>query len=251
MRQRYFLLLALFIVALPLRAPGTSIVARVTNSEIVVAADSKITRSSFMMPSETFCKIRKVGNHYVAVAGLVSDSGNGYALVDSIRASWNPAKTFWDNTRAVERDLGLTLHFELERLRRADPKTFDLQRRDQDAVQLLFFGFEERNPVVKFVRFVPVKNKVTPFWVSSDQSTCPGSGCPMGTGTFVLGLRSAIDSYLADHPKHWQGDTAARAAYLVQLEFDATEGVVGPPIDILRVDIKGGHWIQRKPQCTD
>ena len=73
--------------------------------------------------------------------------------------------------------------------------------------------------------------------IETTRLRCPGDS-PTGTYTFFMGHREAIDKYAAEHG----GQFDMSPEHAVQLEINAKAPGVGPPIDVVRMDVHGVHW---------
>jgi hypothetical protein len=66
-----------------------------------------------------------------------------------------------------------------------------------------------------------------------------------------LGEKQAINRFVDANPHYFAIGFVPTIQTLIQLEISDKPELVAPPIDIVRVDMTGTNWIQRKPQCIE
>jgi hypothetical protein len=210
-------------------AHGTAIAILRTRDEIVVAADSLATLKDGTKDPKPFCKIRQVGKVFFVMYGAVSDQAISIARA-SILATGSVAASASAFHSPGEKEFRKILSVD--------------KPPEKDAYfGVAFLGFENAATALSSVHFSAEGSAIT-----IERRDCPPECPPTTIGLFV-GAPAHRDSYakrLSDNPKV---DPIELARSFVDLEIRENSIHSGPPIDILRIDNSGPHWIQQKKEC--
>jgi hypothetical protein len=249
----------LLVVLVLIVSPGdlcraTSIVAIRVPGLIVIAADSAGTFEGRNKPSSTkpVCKIYQSGGMFFAVAGFVDDPVTHFNVAHIVIEAARGGGSIRDKAEASASRLKWMIPREMPTLKADDPTEYSkMTSGKEDFTSILFFGLENGQVVavgfgLKVAASQNARLKVVPSWRS-----CPGVDCSAnGMYVFTLGKHDAIDRFYASNPPSsyvvWD-----RAEFLVGLEIAEFPESVRPPIDVLKVDSEGAHWIHHKRQCPD
>jgi hypothetical protein len=227
----------------------STIVAIRTPDVVVMAADSAATCVGGQGGIRAVCKIRPVGDgRFFAVAGLTEDPERGFSATAIVRDALVATAGVVQSAPAVAEALRGPLVAELGRLEAEDPEVL---RRTLDGrlPSALIVGVEDGVPAAVSLGFEVPAAANWSAGLTLRTTGCPGD-CPNGTYTFVLGARSAIDAYTAQHGTAMGMSPEDGAYFLVALEVDAgTEGVAGP-VDAVRIAADGYRWLQLKSGCA-
>lgn len=231
-------------------ARATTIVVARTSMEIVIGADSKVTDSYGKALNSETCKIRQIGNLFIASEGLLRDKKTGFSVADIARRALQirPDVTAAERVSILTGFLTSALVEELVQVRRNSPNEFQIKLEGQTFLRIAIAGFEKNKPVVfvRHFRMALISGKMAVTVIPDDcLAACEGE-----VVTRFLGETAAIDGLPEDTPGYWNEGVVAGVRRLLEMEVMARSEYVGPPIDILRIDAKGAKWIQRKTQCA-
>jgi len=225
-------------------ASATTLVALWSPERLLIAADSNVITN---MPNVlgTACKISQDGPIYYAFSGLVEDKRAGYNVeMLAHEAAQGPG------------DLSIHLNHFLEAAR--DPLTRAVAEVKRDAPDQ-YAWLQQNHPVLQAI-FADVESGPATLGVAGVTLAPDGSLIDfsrivaraddgMGPRIIYAGQQTHIREYLQSHHDWASVDGTALVRNLVQTEIDASKGEVGGPIDILAIEPKEAHWIQRKDQC--
>jgi len=191
---------------------ATTLVILRTPREIVVAADSLL--SLYGRRPQQVCKIGRHGDTVFATAGLV-ESQDGVLDVHAVIAQVLRRNVSWiEHVRTIERRLQEPLLRTLRRMRRELPDEFRALAGGGFALHVSLAAFRD------------------------------------GTvNVFGVGETEAMMRHV-DQLARYPADLATLAYDLVDLQVGATPAVVGPPIDVIRVNAAGVAWSARKASCA-
>lgn len=227
---------------------ATSIVVIRTPDHITVAADSMIRTGS---GAQTGCKIMHEGAVYFAGAGIIENDHTGFKV--SKIAEQAIQQGFYDvNTCARLFSSMAVIPFStaLEELRNKHPDFYERYvKRGPEPLQVVFMR-RSSAPAFAVVYFTIDSGPGAPVRVQSHSQECPGDGCPNGYGVRLFGdtgaaqRASKVDGF-------WGAGEIEGARKLIEAEIVEAPDSVAPPIDILRLELNGPHWINRKDQCRE
>jgi hypothetical protein len=228
---------------------ATSIVVIRTPDHIIVAADSTI-RTGY--GRETGCKIMQEGAVYFANAGIVENDHTGFKVREIAQAAIQHGSSDDVNggARLFSSMAAAPFARALEELRLRHPDFY--QRYVKPGSQPLQVVFMRGSPAPAFVviYFTIESGAGLPVRVISHSVECPGNGCPKGYGVRLLGDNDAAQR-VSKEIGFWGSGEIEGARKLIESEIVDAPDSVGSPIDILRLDIHGPHWISQKEQCKE
>ena len=247
--------LALLVLCLWGAAPAhaTTIVVARTTSEIVIGADSKVTDTFGNDLNRRACKIRQVGNLFVALEGLEIDRQTGF----SVPVILNKALTLTASAPADEK-VSMLMGFlvsgllnELSHLKTHEPETYFRKiEGGQLFLRIIVAGFENGRPLVFVRSFRALQYNPGQIGVAVIPDDCL-ENCQGTVVTRYLGESDAIEGLPEETPNFWKAGLRAGVRTLIETEIAARSEYVGPPIDIVRINQNGAQWIQKKPECND
>lgn len=243
--------LLLLLVLLTGSAAATTIVAVKTPTEIVIGADSKMTDTYGGGVASRECKIVQAGNLFFAYEGMVRDRRTGFDIAPLVRQALalKPDATASERVSIMTGFVTSRLFVELPELKRHDPDTYrEKVEGGQTFLRILVAGFEGSEPLlfVRGFRAVPVGGQTIGVGVVPDDCV---AGCGGKIVVRALGETAAIDGLPEEMPGFWEGGLKEGVRRLIEMEIQAREEYVGPPVDILRIDAAGAQWLQKKPDC--
>jgi hypothetical protein len=227
----------------------TTVVAVRTATEVVVGADSKGI-SGDVKSSRLMCKIGQVGNLLFAYAGHGGDTATGFDPAAIATKVGNTKGTVSEKARRFGAEAEEPLTVSLTLLRQINAPLYKVVAEDSPPLQAAFFGAEKDSPVLYQVTFRASSDLSGSVRVASEinEVVVEPSG---GKSIIVMGQRTDIDSILRAYPNFWDVGLIDGVRWLVTLEAITRPQVVGMPVDLVRVDKLGAHWIQRKPECEE
>lgn len=240
---------------------ATTIVAARTADEIVIGADSKVTDTFGDAYTTRACKIVQAGNLFFAYAGLARDNKTGFDAPriagEALRLA--PAAANADASVRVGLLTGLVatrLFDELKFLKRNHPEVYREKIEGKAFLKILVAGFERGKPLlfVRQFRAAPLGREGIGVSVFQDDclADCAGAGAAGGVVTRFLGETDAIDGLPEETPDFWKDGLADGVRRLIETEIAARAEYVGPPVDILRIDKRGGaSWVEKKSECAE
>ena len=247
------ILTTLLIVILANSAQATTIVVARTANEIVIGADSKVTDPYGNDVGRRACKIRQVGNLFVAVEGLEIDRQTGLNVGDiaSTSLQMNASASVSERVSILTGFLVSGLFHELGFLKKNAPETyFKKIEGGQIFLRVIVCGFEGGRPLVFVRSFKAAPISPQQIGVSVIPDDCLDD-CRDQIATRFVGETDAIEGLPEENPGFWQKGLVDGVRRLVETEIAARSEYVGAPIDILRIDRNGARWIQKKSECPE
>lgn len=234
-------------------ARGTTIVIARTTNEIVIGADSKVTDTYGNNLERRACKIRQVGDLFVATEGLEIDRQTGFSVPEIS----NKALTSRGSAPAAEK-VSVLMGFlvselltELSHLKTHEPATyFKKIEGGQLFLRIIVAGFEKGRPLVFVRSFRALQYNPGQIGVAVIPDDCL-EDCKAKIATRFLGESDAIDGLSEETPDFWKAGLSDGVRRLIETEIAARSEYVGPPIDIVRISPNGVQWIQRKTECAE
>jgi len=227
----------------------TSVVLVRTAREIAVAADSKgifIIRGRSAVSTEV-CKIRRSGHVYFSIANVIVDNETG---LDAYRTAEQAAHDSTSIEGAAEMFRKLITPYlapTVADLQHNDPVLYREAVRNGSLLEALFFGVEEKVPIVVMVTFAVID------WDATAPSIVPTEAVHRESGNAVNFLWiGSIDVILrAMHDQGWRqviaGLPPPQAAFaLVNMAMQADPSVIAPPIDVLQIRGNHARWVRRE-----
>lgn len=222
-----------------------------SRTEIVVAADSKVTDTYGNSVDRRACKLLVVGNLVVAIEGLEIDRKSGFNVLDVVTQALRlkPNAPARDKADVVTGFLSSRLADELLALQKSDPESYRRKLGSgQMFLRIVLAGFEKAQPVVFVRSFKATPHSPQKIGVTMIEDDCLDK-CPGDIATRFLGETDAIDGVPDENSNFWQGGLVSGARQLIEIEIAARSEYVGPPIDIVKIDKRGIQWVQRKSEC--
>jgi len=223
---------------------GTTIVIRKAPSQIVVGADSMTRESGNGAVSFSECKIRQVGDDFLAMGGNIREKVTGFDAFKIATQAMRDSDKPIDKVKGFERNILTPLTEVIRMVRSKNPEYFENRLRDKIVLFVAFFGIEQQS------LYLYVRSYKATAYNSIDVKVEPegSTDCLTGCNTILaLGETDAITDYLNTNPKPVLSVELVRK--LVQVEIEQTPEYVGPPIDIVRLDTNGANWVDVKPEC--
>lgn len=232
---------------------ATSIIMIRTQNDIVVGADSKGTNEYDELKKRLFCKIIQVGDIMFAASGLVEDKETGYSVNRVVAESANKGGTVDEIADRINTALVKPLNDALIHFKKISPEVYKKQIDGQKGItfQLLLFRFENGIPVVYKKNFGKPNLVHNTIPAIGTIVRCPGKECKGNRTLIALGSNSAIKDYLKKNLLPPTVDNGFLIKKLIMIQMKKTPQDVGLPIDLVRYDKMGIHWIQRKEVCQD
>jgi hypothetical protein len=229
--------------ALP-AARATSIVILRTANRVYIGADS---RRSYRESAETYtgsvCKIVPAGRLLFVASGLTYANDQQVASVAAKVGRMSPT------VRYAIKEFRRRMRQFLPQAIAAEARVDRKRARKGLILEAAFIGMENNLASVTVEWYRSDGNLVKPR-VTTDRRTY--SSRALGRYDFIfLGKRRAIDRYLRGRawPIRSDADAISLITRLINLEISESPESTAPPIDILKVDWVGSHWLQRKAGC--
>lgn len=225
----------------------TSVVVVRTAKEIGIAADSeRVVMGPGGTSANAICKIRRVGHIYFSLASVIYDSATGF---DAYRAATDAAResaSVQDAADAFQEAIAPYLAPTLRSVRQNYPAYYQGIIRDGSLLDAMFFGVEQKVPVVVLMTFA-VFDRNAP-----DPIIVPTRAVHDETGAEVeiLWIGSITPILTTMHDQGWRqmiaGLPPPQAAFsLVNIAMQANPTMIAPPIDVLEIKGSHAHWIRR------
>ncbi len=232
-------------------ALATSIILIRTQNEIIVGADSKGTNEYDKQKKKLFCKINQVGDLMFAASGFVEDKNTGFSVNNVVAKAANEGGTINEIAARVDTALVQPLNNALIHFRKISPDVYKKQIKNHKGItfQLVLFRFEKGIPVVYKKNFGEPNLVSYTIPAIGEIVQCPGKGCQGNRTLIALGSNSAIKDYLKQNTVSSAANLVFLIEKLIMLQIRKTPHDVGPPIDLVRYDKTGIHWIQSKAEC--
>lgn len=230
---------------------ATTIVVARANNEIVIGADSKVTDTYGNDLNKRACKIRPIGDLFVAIEGLEIDRQTGFSVPD-IAVQALGSKTATSTPDKISMLMGYlvsNLLTELAHLKAHEPQTyFKKIEGGQLFLRIVVAGFENGRPLLFVRSFRALQYNPGQIGVVVIPDDCLDD-CKGAIVTRFLGESDAIEGLPEETPDFWKAGLSDGVRKLVETEIAARSEYVGPPIDIVRISASGAQWVQRKKEC--
>jgi hypothetical protein len=232
---------------------ATTVVVARTRTEIVIGADSKITDTYGNDLNKRACKIRQVGELFVAMEGLQADRQTGFSVPDIAAAALQlrPTAPAADKVSMLMGYLVSALLVELSHLKNHEPETyFKKIEGGQLFLRIVVAGFEKGRPIIFVRSFRALQYNPGQIGVAVIPDDCLDD-CKGAVVTRFLGETDAIEGLPEETPDFWKSGLPGGVRRLIEVEIAARGEYVGPPIDIVRINANRAQWIQRKSECAE
>lgn len=249
---RLALLVLLISFAVPAARATTIVVARTAN-EIVIGADSKVTDAYGNDLNKRACKIRQVGDLFIAIEGLEIDRHTGFSVPVILNKALavRPSAPAGEKVSILMGFLVSELLSELSHLKTHEPQTyFKKIEGGQLFLRIIVAGFEKGRPLVFVRSFRALQYNPGQIGVAVIPDDCLAE-CKGTVATRFLGESDAIEGLPEETPNFWKAGLSDGVRRLIETEIAARGEYVGPPIDIVRISPNGAQWIARKSECAE
>jgi len=234
-------------------ARATTIVVARSANEIVIGADSKVTDLYGNDVNRRACKIRQVGNLFIAFEGLEVDRKTGFNVpeISTTALNFRPSGPVSEKISILTGFLVSELMVELSHLKTHEPDTYFRKiEGGQLFLRIIVAGFENERPLVFVRSFRALQYNPGQIGVAVIPDDCL-ENCQGAVVTRFLGESDAIDALPEETPDFWKAGLSDGVRRLIETEIAARNEYVGPPIDIVRITKSGVQWIERKPECQE
>ena len=247
-----FFILCLIALILPVSAVrATTIVIARTDKEIVLGADSKVTDVFGNDLNKRACKIRQIGDLFIAFEGLEIDRQTGFSAPEIATKALTAKTSTPDKVSILMGYMISSLLTELSHLKAHEPQTyFKKIEGGQLFLRMAIAGFDKGRPLLFVRSFRALQYNPGQIGVAVIPDDCLDQ-CKGDVVTRFLGESDAIEGLPDETPDFWKTGLADGVRRLVETEIAARSEYVGPPIDIVRINATGAQWIQRKPECSN
>jgi len=208
-------------------AGATSLAVLRTDKEIVIAADSRLTRFSSADSAPDMCKVLQTGNAIAAFVGLVRARGGrptiNFDAVGTVEAVLDEKGTLAEKAEQIKAVLG----DQLEKVTAFAPRA-ELDKLSGFLLGVVIAGEDEYEPVLKlhYVHFMLERGG----GMVSKLVLCPGEGCPRGAVRITAPPAQNLGV---------QADGVAWAHGYVQSQIDRGVPTIGGRSSLLRVRTRG------------
>jgi hypothetical protein len=219
-------------------AAATSLAVIRTDTEIVIAADSRVTKLSSKDSMPDMCKVRQTGNAVAAFVGLVSSSTGrrttSFDAVGTVDAILDGRGTLAEKAEKIKAALGGQLGKVLGSASRAV-----LDELNGFVLGVVIAGEDEEEQVLKlhYVQFTVGRVG----GLASSISLCPGEGCPHGVVRIMAPPAHNLE--LRTDGVHWAHD-------YVKSQIDRDLPTIGGPLQLVRLTHQGLNWIDQPLICS-
>ena len=225
-------------------ASATTLVAVWSPQKLVIGADSSVVTN---LPNVLGCgcKISRDGESLYAFSGLVEDRLAGYnvqALAHEAVRSSPDLSIEVSHFVALARD---PLARAVAAVKLDEPDQYAYLQQNHPVLQAIFADVEAGPPKLGLAGFTLAPDGSL---IDFSRMITPGDSAP-AKGIIYAGQQTHVKEYLNKHRDWSTDDEATLVRNLIQSEIDASDGVVGGPIDIISVEPNSTHWIQKKPEC--
>jgi hypothetical protein len=223
---------------------GTTIAGFRTTSSIIIGADSREIDGQEVLP-DPVCKIYQSGRsqRFWVSAQLWEDLDSGFSVEAVVNRAAHKTASLSDWVGAFDRQIVSELQRTIRIVRSEDPEAFGDRYAGRHILEIVFFGFEQGVPVVFYRDY---RTDARGRLQEPEKLHCPGPKCKDSVEHFCLGECAHATAY-----KKSEQMRSRTLAETIRDEIRAeikTDWTVGPPIDVLRIDRTGAHWIEREPE---
>lgn len=226
---------------------GTTIVGFRTANSITVGADSREIDGQEVLP-DPVCKIYQSGRsqRFWVSAQLWKDLDSGFSVESIVNRAAHKTAALADWVAAFDLQIVPELQRTIRIMKSEDGQNFRDRYAGQHILEIVFFGFEHRVPVVFYRDY---RTNARGHLLEPEKLHCPGSKCDDSVEHFCLGECAQATAY-----KKTEQMRSRTLAETIRDEIRAeirADWTVGPPIDVLKIDQTGARWIgrERDSQC--
>lgn len=221
----------------------TACVAIKTNSEIIIAADSKFG-------FDIACKIRPVLNYFYTMAGYAELKKFGFSAPQIIDTTFKTNRTFVENIYSSVQNIKRAYPSAIRKIMQTrDSTEFNEKfRKERGVILNIIFAGKDSSGLIMYKKDFQViwENNIS-FAILAEEC---GNGCNFVT--YPIGRYIEMRAYIKNHRIDSKADFITYAKRLIEEAITYNPKTVGAPIDILQIPRVGNpRWVQRKPQCHD
>lgn len=222
----------------------TTLVGHRTPSEIVLAADSKVSwrQDRKTVNRKTF----QVGELFVSQAGLLFHTSTGFEANEVAVDSIQEGITLLNSLPVYEREMKKDLTLALLSLRRENRNQYE--RLVEQSPSGTFFGtIESGLPILASIIFrLDPENQVFDHDVLTHLELLACTRIiDEGNQGLAIGQVNQIAIYTSAHEGFWHSDPLASAFMLIELEIHADPGNVDWPIHAVQIRPDGCRWFEK------
>ena len=232
---------ALLLSAVPSRS--TFIIAVVTETDIVLRADSRVVTVEMTHPAE-MCKIVSGPNNvFVAFSGFMRATKRNFVMADVVRHAISNGATIETGIAALNDVLVPKVAQIVNDLRINDRPYFHDHVDGKVVTEIVFVGFENSVSHLDVMDY-RVRAKQVPISIEITRKDCPQTGC-VGNNGAMLGHHEGVAGLLAADPNIWiKPGLANTVRTVIEAEAAAEPRIVGGPVAVLEITKDGGpNWI--------
>jgi hypothetical protein len=214
---------------------GTSALVIRSADRIIIASDSRATRSDDPAWSETICKIHLVGTTVIVSAGHRREPTLNYDLTQSAVAAVRSSHDFSNQVANFERAFVPQLTRVLQAVRDIEPAYYQRRFVEQGslAVQIAFVTLSGDVAVRAFKPVI----KDNAVYIVTERPVLPArSTIFLGEDAAMFSLATKLGSRVIDDP-------AVSARLLLEAAISSSPALVGPPIRILEIHEGKARWL--------
>lgn len=239
------LLLALGVFFIPQVSPATALLYRISDTEILVGADSFLETDGIEQPPKAV-KVHQAGSEFFAIQGK-SRVGET-KLIDLVKDPKSLTRKRIDTKQFASRYQEALIRWlwDTSAVRPDLCRAYTTNGIVITAFQL--FGFRDGKPFMETLDFT-AEGFGTTVSVRRQEMTFE-AGKPTWIPAGVWTQNNPAKDFVITN------DPVGRMRFLFDREFRATprpgeSKLVRPPLDILRISALGAKWIQKKPECPE
>lgn len=231
-------------------ASGTVIYLRVSQDEVVIAADSKqiYPKPDGNVMSVRVCKIHQAGDVFFASAGVGGDEDTGFHVEQVVRHAINGEGDLLNRVGVFQQLIHIPLLKFLKVLRKQEPARYR-SFLSGVAAQTVFIRVEKQSLVVVASIIKPVEDFDGTIKLDSVLFSCL-SDCKL-PNTFSIGASPRADDIERKTKNLWERGSVAGLRELMKVSIADRPEEAGEPIDILKITKSGATWAQVKQGCGE
>jgi hypothetical protein len=248
--KSHIVILAVIQVILPNAtiANATTIVTISTPNAIVIAADSKVTDYGSGSKNESVCKVFYHNNIGYALCGILIRDNEGYDLPSEIPRYLKKNKSLSNEVDKLSSILGVIIKNEVIKLKKVDPgiyKTEFVQKNKGTAVSIIFASANKDNMLIEEIEFNV--NDDSKGRIEINTIKRPTITKKNEIHIILMGETKHVHQYYKMNKESIDKMPPELAAkVLIEAEIKAGNPMVGPPIDIIKINKNRSTWVACK-----
>jgi hypothetical protein len=224
-----------------------TIVAVWTRDEIALAADSGAEQLVVDQSPATICKVQKTGKVAYTMAGLYRDPVDSLDTFALARQVFSGPGLLSDQLNSFQHRVEDPLTKALARLKKEDSKTYDDFFARKSALSFFAASVVQRVPRLVGIDIGGVNETKRVSYTFPAAGTQPEMMMSAGETDALNQLYLNPPPWLKPHPR----SPVALVTFLVLWQSLETPNRTSLPIDVIRVNKTGVHWVQRKKECEE